>query len=163
MLTASDLFSAAGMGRPPHQVSRHALHTPLPGVHLPRSAAETYCGEPVTESTAPYSDATTGSVTESSASSSDASIEPVTESSSPSNESPLTEGGVVPGEGSCLVDGTTYADGADVPTSSHCQLGCVCRGSVVNCETRKCPVAPEGSCRPFYQKGSCCPDYDCGE
>ncbi|KAF0292778.1 Kielin/chordin-like protein [Amphibalanus amphitrite] len=76
---------------------------------------------------------------------------------------PPLEDSSVPGEGSCLVDGTTYADGEDVPTSSQCQLSCVCRASVVNCETRKCPVAPEGSCRPYYQKGACCPAYDCAE
>ena len=67
--------------------------------------------------------------------------------------------GGVPG---CLVNGTKYAGGKEVPTSSQCRI-CVCRASVVYCETRKCPPAPKGYCLPFYEKSSCCPTYDCGE
>ncbi|XP_037078354.1 spore wall protein 2-like [Pollicipes pollicipes] len=67
----------------------------------------------------------------------------------------------VPGEGSCLIDGVTYGSGVSVPTSSQCQISCVCSNSVMECKTRSCPVAPTGNCRPYYTKGSCCPAYDC--
>ncbi|XP_037091205.1 mucin-5AC-like [Pollicipes pollicipes] len=67
--------------------------------------------------------------------------QPTTESESPgTGDAALDELlPAVPGEGSCLVEGVTYAAGAQLPTSSQCQIRCflrqLCR------EVEQAPVA----------------------
>lgn len=83
-------------------------------------------------------------------------VEPAVTSVAPETE--------VPGEGSCYQDGITYANGADVPTSSECQESCFCQNSIVACTLTPCPSPPSyESCHYVEEKGGCCPVYVCGK
>lgn len=71
----------------------------------------------------------------------------------------------IPGEGSCLVEGKTYAHNTIVPTENPCQEVCRCYSSIVSCKSRACPPAPSAdeNCMPVSTPGSCCPTYMCGK
>ncbi|RZF37853.1 hypothetical protein LSTR_LSTR017345 [Laodelphax striatellus] len=77
-----------------------------------------------------------------------------------------TEKGSIPGEGSCLVDGVTYSDGADIPTTSPCHTECKCHSSIIKCKLMECPPPPSylTNCIPVPQgEDSCCPVYSCDD
>ncbi|XP_039292177.1 titin homolog [Nilaparvata lugens] len=76
------------------------------------------------------------------------------------------EKGTIPGEGSCLVDGVTYSDGAKIPTSSPCHTECKCYSSIIKCQMIECPPPPSylTNCIPVPQgEDSCCPVYSCDD
>ncbi|KAF5269660.1 hypothetical protein FQA39_LY08583 [Lamprigera yunnana] len=71
---------------------------------------------------------------------------------------------VVPGEGSCLVDGQTYGNNTNVPPINHCQISCTCVSSILQCTLVNCSPAPSNlhNCMPLYHgPDSCCPTYSC--
>lgn len=80
-------------------------------------------------------------------------------------EEPPEEAPRIPGEGSCLVEGKTYAHNTIVPTENPCQEICRCFSSIVSCKPRDCPPAPSAdeTCMPVSTPGSCCPTYMCGK
>lgn len=77
---------------------------------------------------------------------------------------PISSPGVIPGEGSCLVDGVTYGNNSIVPSTSKCQMACKCFSSIVKCDPIHCSPPPENmiNCQPIYDSvESCCPTYIC--
>ncbi|XP_075220818.1 tenectin [Lycorma delicatula] len=74
------------------------------------------------------------------------------------------EKGVIPGEGSCLVDGTTYPDGEIVPATNPCHTECKCHSSIIQCNMIDCPPPPPHmkNCMPVqHNDDTCCPMYSC--
>lgn len=97
----------------------------------------------------------------------EASAKPV-QTTTESIESPseTTEERLVPGEGSCLVDGITYENNAHIDPINQCQVSCQCVNSIVKCESVTCdpPTADLENCMAVYPgPDSCCPIYNCGE
>lgn len=77
-----------------------------------------------------------------------------------------SEQGIIPGEGSCLVDDVTYSNNSKIPSSSPCHKKCVCISSIVHCIQSDCPPPPPhlSNCMPIQQgPDSCCPMYACGK
>lgn len=73
---------------------------------------------------------------------------------------------VIPGEGSCLVDGQTYTNNSSVPPINRCQVSCKCVSSILQCESITCAAAPANmqNCVPVYENtDSCCPTYSCSK
>ncbi|CAG2065202.1 unnamed protein product, partial [Timema podura] len=74
--------------------------------------------------------------------------------------------GVVPGEGSCLVDEVTYKNNSSIPPATPCQQSCRCVSSIIHCVLLNCPPPPphHTNCMPVQSKeGACCPTYTCDE
>lgn len=69
----------------------------------------------------------------------------------------------IPGEGSCMANGTTFINGDTVPTSRPCHQSCTCKNSIVSCELQACPPPPPAflRCAPVEDPEQCCPSYDC--
>ncbi|ROT82433.1 hypothetical protein C7M84_024392 [Penaeus vannamei] len=69
----------------------------------------------------------------------------------------------IPGEGSCMANGTTYSNGDNVPASRPCHQLCTCKNSIVSCELQACPPPPPAflRCAPVEDPEQCCPSYDC--
>ena len=67
-------------------------------------------------------------------------------------------------EGACLVNGTQYPDGANVPSDNACEL-CQCLSGDVICPVQECPpaIAPAGCTALPVPEDKCCPDYSCPE
>ncbi|KAK6625182.1 hypothetical protein RUM43_005473 [Polyplax serrata] len=64
------------------------------------------------------------------------------------------------GKNDCIKNGTLYAEGSAVGSSSACEY-CYCIRREIKCIKPKCYMPLEG-CRPIYQESSCCPThYDC--
>ncbi|XP_071530105.1 uncharacterized protein tnc [Panulirus ornatus] len=76
---------------------------------------------------------------------------------------PIVPGDGVPGEGSCIQNGTTFNNGALVPGSTPCHQSCTCKNSIVECSLKTCPPAPPTvlNCRPKQEPNQCCPSYHC--
>lgn len=77
---------------------------------------------------------------------------------------PISSPGVIPGEGSCLVDGVTYNNNSIVPSSNKCQSACKCMSSIIKCDLIQCSPPPENmmNCQSVYDStDSCCPTYIC--
>ncbi|CAH1403904.1 unnamed protein product [Nezara viridula] len=83
----------------------------------------------------------------------------------PSTEEPVIEVARVPGEGSCLVDGKTYAHNSIISSDNPCHDECRCYSSIVTCKTKECAPAPTQyeHCEPVITPGSCCPTYMCDQ
>ncbi|KAL1140649.1 hypothetical protein AAG570_000579 [Ranatra chinensis] len=77
----------------------------------------------------------------------------------------IPQPGEVPGEGSCLVDGKTYPNEANIPTSSICQSSCRCVNSIVHCDRIECAPPPGDykHCMPVQGPDACCPTYICDD
>ncbi|CRK93600.1 CLUMA_CG007133, isoform A [Clunio marinus] len=61
----------------------------------------------------------------------------------------------------CLVDGTYYEDGEEVPQTNPCQF-CTCYNSELVCAIIDCARPPPG-CEGVIVPGQCCRDYsNCG-
>lgn len=100
---------------------------------------------------------TSPSVTEASTAT-EAGEERVTESEVPEH--------VIPGEGSCLVDGRTYANNTSIPPINQCQVSCRCMSSIVHCESIPCSPPPANleNCTPVFEgTGHCCPTFSCSK
>lgn len=72
----------------------------------------------------------------------------------------------VPGEGSCLLNGITYADGDNIPPPSPCQISCKCEMSIVRCKVVECPETIGtnlANCRPIFMPNKCCPAFECDD
>ncbi|XP_026470964.1 titin homolog [Ctenocephalides felis] len=69
----------------------------------------------------------------------------------------------IPGEGSCLVEGVTYANNTSIPSNNKCQIGCFCLSSVIKCDAINCAPPPPNMvrCQPVYHGLDCCPTYVC--
>ncbi|XP_068241038.1 serine-rich adhesin for platelets-like [Palaemon carinicauda] len=69
----------------------------------------------------------------------------------------------IPGEGSCLVNNTTYANGEDIPTRTFCQESCTCHNSIISCTLKPCPSPPPVvfRCEAVENPEQCCPTYNC--
>ena len=82
------------------------------------------------------------------------------------DESKTTPGTIgVPGEGDCMINGTSYLSGDSIAPTSSCEESCVCRDSVVVCKFKPCPPGPPAflKCSTAELLGECCPVYDCRE
>lgn len=80
------------------------------------------------------------------------------------DEIPIIEN-VIPGEGDCLVDGTSYANSSVVPPRSKCELSCSCLNSIIQCESVKCGPVPENieNCNIYHDPSECCLTYRCDD
>lgn len=73
---------------------------------------------------------------------------------------------LIPGEGSCLVDGQTYSNNSSIPPINQCQVSCRCVSSIVQCESISCSPAPANAdnCTPVFETpNTCCPTYSCSK
>lgn len=72
---------------------------------------------------------------------------------------------VIPGEGSCLVDGITYPNTSVIESSNPCHAKCICLSSIPTCSLVTCAPPPNHpNCMPIQMKPeSCCPVYLCGK
>ncbi|KAJ2952736.1 hypothetical protein O0L34_g7090 [Tuta absoluta] len=72
--------------------------------------------------------------------------------------------GRIPGEGDCLLEGTTYKNNSFVPSTNNCHTGCKCVSSIIKCDPIICSPPPEDmdNCQPRYDTPeACCPTYIC--
>ncbi|CAH2990684.1 unnamed protein product [Chilo suppressalis] len=70
----------------------------------------------------------------------------------------------IPGEGDCLLNGITYRNNSEVPSTNNCHTSCKCVSSIVKCDPIICSPPPEymDNCQPTYDSpDSCCPTYIC--
>ncbi|XP_014370413.2 mucin-3A [Papilio machaon] len=79
---------------------------------------------------------------------------------------PILSPGRIPGEGDCLLNGITYKNTTDVPSTNKCHTGCRCVSSIIKCDPIICSPPPEyanmNNCEPIYDSAeSCCPTYIC--
>ncbi|XP_013182119.1 PREDICTED: mucin-17 [Papilio xuthus] len=79
---------------------------------------------------------------------------------------PIHSPGRIPGEGDCLLNGITYKNTTDVPSTNKCHTGCRCVSSIIKCDPIICSPPPEyanmNNCEPIYDSAeSCCPTYIC--
>ncbi|CAG7785638.1 unnamed protein product [Allacma fusca] len=66
------------------------------------------------------------------------------------------------GKGYCVLDGTVYAEGSAMRSSSLCQY-CFCIRGEMKCSSPQC-VIPMNGCKPKFRSYACCPtNYDCQE
>jgi hypothetical protein len=66
------------------------------------------------------------------------------------------------GGGGCVQEGTVYAEGSALRSSTLCQH-CFCIRGKVSCSSPKCLI-PLPGCKPLFHSYSCCPShYDCGK
>ncbi|XP_065226953.1 mucin-12-like [Planococcus citri] len=70
---------------------------------------------------------------------------------------------VIPGEGSCLVDGITYPNTSVIESYNPCHSKCICLSSIPTCTLITCAPPPSNpNCMPIQMKPeSCCPVYIC--
>ncbi|XP_063221449.1 mucin-2-like [Bacillus rossius redtenbacheri] len=75
------------------------------------------------------------------------------------------EQGIVPGEGNCLLEGTTYKNNSAIPPANVCHESCRCVSSIIQCEHITCPPLPHNftNCVPVQRPNECCPTYICDE
>ncbi|CAB0010456.1 unnamed protein product [Nesidiocoris tenuis] len=70
----------------------------------------------------------------------------------------------IPGEGSCLHKGITYAPNTEVASTDPCKR-CRCVNSIVTCKELECaepPFSQNSNCAPMPPAdGACCPTYLC--
>ncbi|XP_013146191.1 PREDICTED: mucin-17 [Papilio polytes] len=79
---------------------------------------------------------------------------------------PIVSPGRIPGEGDCLLNGITYQNTTEVPSTNKCHTGCRCVSSIIKCDPIICSAPPEyanmNNCKPIYDSAeSCCPTYIC--
>lgn len=72
---------------------------------------------------------------------------------------------VIPGEGSCLVDGITYPNTSIIESYNPCHSRCICLSSIPTCTLVTCSPPPTNpNCMPIQMKPeSCCPVYICSK
>ncbi|XP_045781835.1 uncharacterized protein LOC123878589 isoform X3 [Maniola jurtina] len=81
--------------------------------------------------------------------------------------SPASTPSRIPGEGDCLLNGITYTNNTNVPSTNNCHTGCKCISSIIKCDPIICSPPPEymenmNDCQPVYDTpNSCCPTYVC--
>ncbi|XP_034840463.1 mucin-22 [Maniola hyperantus] len=81
--------------------------------------------------------------------------------------SPASSPSRIPGEGDCLLNGITYTNNTNVPSTNNCHTGCKCISSIIKCDPIICSPPPEymenmNDCQPVYDTpNSCCPTYVC--
>ncbi|XP_039746773.1 titin isoform X1 [Pararge aegeria] len=81
--------------------------------------------------------------------------------------SPISSPSRIPGEGDCLLNGITYNNNTNVPSTNNCHTGCKCISSIIKCDPIICSPPPEymenmNDCQPIYDTpNSCCPTYVC--
>ncbi|XP_059091047.1 serine-rich adhesin for platelets-like [Tigriopus californicus] len=80
-------------------------------------------------------------------------------------DSPLTTTEAGKDKNTCSLNGTTYDDGADVPSQNPCNGLCQCYKGAIICASVDCLPPPKNhlDCKPIYTEGQCCPTYDCLE
>lgn len=72
--------------------------------------------------------------------------------------------GRIPGEGDCLLNGVTYRNESNVPSTHNCHTGCKCISSIIKCDPIICSPPPDymDNCQPTYDPpDACCPTYEC--
>ncbi|XP_066972792.1 LOW QUALITY PROTEIN: serine-rich adhesin for platelets-like [Macrobrachium rosenbergii] len=88
----------------------------------------------------------------------------------PSSNETTTESGTsigfpegIPGEGSCMFNNSTYANGENIPPRTPCQESCTCHNSIIACTLKPCPSPPPSflRCEAVEDPEQCCPTYNC--